>query len=292
LPNELVLGDPATRDAAIHAVQACIPQATILPIGVDRLIPGVVQGSGGHFAKAEQRSEAGDLLVFDIDITDEEGLVRERWEGLRLRVVEQQEPGDNWPEPLLGPYLERRMREMLPDLRLTVEVERNGGAGRRTRSDRLFHNMLGNSVAIARRPDGKPEVNASRAVSAAHAGDWTIAVSGPGPIACDLEPVMARPDSLWRDLLGLDRWELAGLIAQDTGEPLTQAATRAWVASECLIKAGVVATAPLVLRTSAASPTVILGSGSFVIATFLLTNFFERQPLVLGLLVRDDDARL
>ncbi len=28
-----LLGDPATRDAAIHAVQACIPQATILPIG-------------------------------------------------------------------------------------------------------------------------------------------------------------------------------------------------------------------------------------------------------------------
>ena len=41
LPAELVLGDPAARDAAIHAVQACIPQATILPIGVDRLIPGV-----------------------------------------------------------------------------------------------------------------------------------------------------------------------------------------------------------------------------------------------------------
>jgi len=290
LPNELVLGDPATRDAAIHAVQACIPQATILPIGVDRLVPGVVRGSGVHFARAEQRSEQGDLLVFDIDITDEQGFVRERWEGLRLRVVERQEPGDNWPEPLLGPYLERRMRELLPDLRLSVEVERNGDAERRTRSDRLFHNMLGQSVAIARRPDGKPEVNVACVVSAAHARDWTIAASGPGPIACDLEPVMARPDSLWRDLLGLDRWELAGLIALETGEPLSQAATRAWVASECLIKAGVIATAPLVLRSSTAGPAVVLGSGPLVIATFLLTDLLERQPMVLGLLVRDDDT--
>ena len=207
-------------------------------------------------------------------------------------MVERREPANNWPEPLLGPYLERRMRELLPDLRLAVEVERNGDVGRRTRSDRLVHNMLGNSVAIARRPDGKPEVNMACTISAAHARDWTIAASGPGPIACDLEPVMSRPDALWRDLLGHERWELARLIALETDEPLNQAATRAWVASECLIKAGLVATAPLVLRSSTAGPALILGSGSFVIATFLLTNLFEAQPLVLGLLVRDDDARL
>ena len=41
LPAELILGDPAARDAAIHAVQACIPHATILPVGVERLIPGL-----------------------------------------------------------------------------------------------------------------------------------------------------------------------------------------------------------------------------------------------------------
>src|SRR5205807_9707834 len=37
LPSGLVLGDPGARDAAIHAIQACIPHATILPTGVDRL---------------------------------------------------------------------------------------------------------------------------------------------------------------------------------------------------------------------------------------------------------------
>ncbi len=44
-PGRLVLGDPAARDAVIHSLQACIPQATILPIGVDRLVPGA--GYGG-----------------------------------------------------------------------------------------------------------------------------------------------------------------------------------------------------------------------------------------------------
>ncbi|MCP3905140.1 MAG: erythronolide synthase, partial [Planctomycetes bacterium] len=39
LPADLVLGDPGSRDAALHALQACIPHRTILPTGVDRIIP-------------------------------------------------------------------------------------------------------------------------------------------------------------------------------------------------------------------------------------------------------------
>ena len=115
------------------------------------------------------------------------------------------------------------------------------------RSDRLFRQLLGQGASIARRPDGKPEADDGRGISAAHAGDWTIAAAGPGTIACDLEPVAARPDPTWRDLLGPDRWELAGLIARETGETSDLAATRAWVAGECLTKAGVSARAPLVL---------------------------------------------
>src|SRR5207244_100887 len=37
LPGTLVLGDPGARDAALHAVQACIPHRVLLPIGVDRI---------------------------------------------------------------------------------------------------------------------------------------------------------------------------------------------------------------------------------------------------------------
>jgi enediyne polyketide synthase len=129
-------------------------------------------------------------------------------------------------------------------------------------------------------------------VTSAHARDWTIAASGPGTIACDLEPVTGRADGLWQDLLGADRWELARLIARETGEPVDQAATRAWVAGECLTKAGVAATAPMVLRDSPDGRAVLLGSGPFTIATVLLPDRRQREPMVLGLLARSDDARL
>ncbi len=292
LPPALVLGDPAARDAAIHAIQACIPQATILPIGVDRFTPGVGARTGPHLVRARERSDQGDLLVYDVEVAGEDGRVCEHWEGLRLRVVERREPAEDWPEPLLGPYLERRMGALIPGLRLAVAIERNGHAGRPARSDRLFQRALGEVVPIARRPDGKPEVADGRGISAAHSRDWTVAVAGDGTIACDLESIAARPAAQWHDLLGADRWELAGLIARETGEPLDVSATRAWVAGECLAKAGVVPTAPMVLMPSTAGTAVVLGSGSIRIATFVLTDRRTCEPLVLGLLSRTDDARL
>ena len=35
--HALVLGDPAGRDAAIHAIQACIPHITVLPVSIQRM---------------------------------------------------------------------------------------------------------------------------------------------------------------------------------------------------------------------------------------------------------------
>lgn len=34
LPQTSILGDPALRDAAMHAIQACVPHRTLLPIGL------------------------------------------------------------------------------------------------------------------------------------------------------------------------------------------------------------------------------------------------------------------
>ncbi len=292
LSPTLMLGDPASRDAAIHAVQACIPHATILPIGVDRVIPGVENGASLHLVRAKQRSEQGDLLIYDLDIVDETGRVRERWEGLRLHVAERHEPDDSWPEPLLGPYLERRVRSFLPRSDMVVQVEREGQDPRRTRSDRLFKRLLGAGVSIARRPDGKPEASDRRGISAAHSQDWTIAVAGCAPIACDLEPVTARSRLLWIDLLGSDRWELARLIARETGEPIDRSATRVWVAGECLTKAGVAIAAPIVLVAKADDGAVLLGSGSLAIATFVISGRSGPERLVVGLLARADDAKI
>ena len=87
---------------------------------------------------AKERSDQGDILIYDLAVIDDSGVVRERWEGLRLRIVKCDEPRGAWPAPLLGPYLERRMGRCPPWARLTVEVERNGHVDQNERSDRLL----------------------------------------------------------------------------------------------------------------------------------------------------------
>lgn len=288
-PGRLVLGDPAARDAVIHAVQACIPQATILPVGVDRMIPWTGFGTAPSRVVARERSDLGDLLHYDVDVVDDRGEIRERWEGLHLRVVERQEPRSDWPTALLGPYLERHLRGILPGVPpITIAVERVESVPRRTRSDRLFQQLLGPGASVSRRADGKPETDGGRTLTAAHAGDWTVAAASPGVIACDLQPVAQRPAATWLDMLGPDRADLAGLVARIIGESSDEAATRTWVAGECLIKAGAFSRAPLTLVPPANGRAVIFHSGAFAIATLPLPNGPEpdRPPLILGFLVR------
>ena len=157
-----------------------------------------------------------------------------------------------------------------------------------------------------RRPDGKPEVGnhafvvraesgdtlaATCEVSAAHARDVTLAVAGPGKVACDIEPSTAHRADVWRDLLGAERWTLAQFLAHETGQSETEAATRTWVASECLTKAGVVSTTPLVLgETPPDSRTVVLHSDQFAIVTLVLADRMRPEPFVLGVLTRRKDA--
>src|SRR5690606_21168318 len=91
---------------------------------------------------------------------------------------------------------------------------------------------------LRRRPTGKPDAGAGRHVSAAHCGALALAVAGPGPLGCDVEPVRPRPDAAWRDLLGDAPCDLARLVARETAAGFDEAATRVWTALECLKKAG------------------------------------------------------
>src|SRR6185369_10591171 len=56
LPGGLVLGDPGARDAAIHAVQACVPQITLLPVGVERITGSLNGDTSGLLVHAHERS--------------------------------------------------------------------------------------------------------------------------------------------------------------------------------------------------------------------------------------------
>ncbi|HYG83180.1 MAG TPA: type I polyketide synthase [Pyrinomonadaceae bacterium] len=268
LPGDLVLGDPGARDAAIHAVQACIPHATLVPVKVERLTFGLTKPSEPLLVHARERSRNGNAFIYDLRVAGADGRVYEYWEGLEFRTIGDTLLRDSWIEPLLAPYLERRVQELNPGIPLSVAMVRDGYVDRRTRSDQAIRMALGEEVAILRRPDGKPLVEGAREVSAAHTNDLTLAVAGPAPLSCDVEQVVARPASVWVSLLGEHRYALACLVARSACEDEEISATRVWSAAECLKKAGAMADAPLTFSSSTDDGWALFSCGRFTVATY------------------------
>ena len=291
LPAGLVLGDPAARDAAIHSIQACIPHATLLPIGVDRVsLDKALNPSEPLCVHARERSQDGNTFVYDLSVTGADGLVRERWDGLRLRLIANSSFHGAWPVALLGPYIERRLREFYPPSKVSVVCEREVTLARQERSDRAIQNALGRGVEVLRHPDGKPYVDKETDVSAAHCGELTLAVSGTGATGCDLERVSKRTSAVWLDLLCAEGTRLAGIIARSVPEEPGTAATRVWAARESLKKAGALGDAPLLLVSSEADGWVLLSSGRLRIATWEAEVRGCAEKLVVAVLLRVDDA--
>jgi len=170
-----------------------------------------------------------------------------------------------------------------------VALEREAGLDRRERSARAFQRLL-DGAEVAHRPDGKP-VAPGRGVSAAHSGALTLAVAGPGEVACDLESVESRPPSVWRELLGPERAALAELVSKEQAEALEVTATRVWSAMECMKKAGLPAETPLLFRSAEKDGWVAFTAGRRTIATLRLA-IQEAGPLVAAVLPGAPDANV
>jgi enediyne polyketide synthase len=291
-PTELVLGDPGARDAAIHAVQACIPQATLLPVGVERIIPSALSPLEPWRVHARERSREGNLFVYDLEIRDREGVVRETWEGLRLQLVEGTQPATPWVVGLLGPYLERRVEELLPGRGLGVTVLGDPGERSAEKSDAAIRRVVAGGGLVCRRPDGKPEVAGCAQVSVAHVEGLVMSVSGAGPVGCDVERVVEHPADRWRELVGASGAALARRVADLGDESLSAAATRIWTAGECLKKSGAAPDSPLVLESSSADRWVVLSSGSRRIATYRAPVRGFPEALIFAVLVDATPARV
>jgi enediyne polyketide synthase len=291
LPAGLVLGDPGARDAAIHAVQACVPQITLLPIGVEK-ITGSLNGHVGElFVRAYERERFANGFVYDLELTDSEGCVRERWERLHLRAINGSEFKGPWPEGLLTPYVERCLLDLVPDANVSVAFERDEVSDRRACSTRAMERALGVGCVI-RRANGKPEACDGRNVSASHSGDLTMAIAGHSRIGCDLDIVVARPTKVWSEMLGVERFKLAEVISHETQETLDVAATRVWTATECLKKAGAGSTAPLVFSSAAANGWILLASSELKIASCVVQREGAKEDLAIALLTGGGDARV
>jgi enediyne polyketide synthase len=294
LPTTLVLGDPAARDAALHSIQACIPHARIFPVGLDRGEVSNLSKSNSLMVWAEEISHDRDNFVYNMVITDLIGNELERWFGLRLRIVETLPEFTIWPVALLGPYLERRLEELISVPGMTVAVECDGRVELRKSSDALIRRVLRTANPVLRRPDGKPEVVDGRSVSVAHAAGLLVTVAAGGLVGCDIEPVNARSQSSWNDLLGTAGATLAQLILSESCNDIGNfdiAATRVWVAKECLKKAGVRTESPLMLSFVEAR-WVCLTAGSLTIATFVADLRSDQGLVVFGILRDREQAQL
>ena len=290
LPATLVLGDAGARDAVIHAIQACLPHGTLLPIGAERIVPNAHDAPGPWRVKAVERARAGDLFTYDVDVTSADGVAVERWEGLQLRIVATAAPRAAWLPELLAPYLERRVSELTHASGPLVTLQRDG-RGDGAASDAAIRSVAGQDVVIRRRPDGKPELLGAhaRTVSVAHMGELVLAAAGSAPLACDLEPVVERSETLWQDLLGTSM-ALARLVAAENGETVHAAATRVWATTECLKKCGAPPDAPLTLVSSSGDGWVVLGSGAVVTATALVRIQGHDAPIVIAVLIGNEEG--
>jgi enediyne polyketide synthase len=159
LSGELLLGDPGMRDALMHGNQVCVPHATLLPGGIERIYPGgpALAEAGKLRYCATERLRDGDTYIYDIAVRTEDGEVVERWEGLRLHAVRKGDGSGPWVVPLLGPYIER-----------------------------VLGDLVGAQVAVAVEPAGNGAVAADRVGGTDKVSDGPVAlaVAAPRTVAC------------------------------------------------------------------------------------------------------------
>lgn len=291
LPSRLLLGDPGARDAALHAVQACVPQSVLLPVGVKRLFAGVLDPSEELLVFARRRWRSGKSFCYDVELRTTEGVLRERWEELELRQVAEAATRA-WPDAMVAAYLEWRVEETVAGAEVAAAFDRDRALDRRARSERAIQKALDSQQPVRWRVDGKPEVQTPAVgVSAAHSNGLTLAVAGPSPVACDLEPVCPRSDEMWRDLLGHEHWSLAEMIAGEASEDLQTAATRVWTALESLKKAEAPENTPLTLLScSRKTPGCIsLAAHGLRIASSIVCFKDDPTPFAVSVLTRSEE---
>jgi enediyne polyketide synthase len=268
LPGELLLGDPGMRDALMHGNQVCVPDATLLPTGIDRIHPG-----GPALASAErlrycatERGRDGDTYVYDIAVRTRDGQVVERWEGLRLQAVRKKDGRGPWVPPLLGPYLERTLED-LTGVRLAVCVE-PGQQGEQAREALAVARIAGRSRADAR----------GNTVATAHMDGLTLCVTGPGAAGCAIAPVREIHEPAAQAAL-------AERVAAETGERADTAAARVSAAVRCLRGAGLGDAEPLTLTPGERDAWVVFASAGLRVATLVTAVRDVPEPVVIAVLI-------
>jgi len=298
MPDSLVFGDPGARDTFMHALQCCVPDATLLPAGIEKICladPEAARTAGQFTMHATERLRDGDTYIYDLDVRDPDGHVVEYWRGLKLQAVRKLDGSGPWLPTLLGPYLERRTEPMI-DATVRGVIWPDGDkpaasnkTNRRKHTAEALTWAMGQPTTVRYRPDGKPEVDGDVAISAAHGAGLTFVVANDRQVACDVQEVTARSETDWTDLLGADGFALAQLLAREGAEDLSVAATRVWGAIECLRKTGRARVDPITAAQPRPDKWIQLRSGTARIATFPTALRGVGEPVMFTMMTESGD---
>ncbi len=112
-PQRLVLGHAGLNDTAAHCHQGSVPQYSLLPASVGRIVFNEPVMSGRFLIGTTERSISEQHVTIDVEIVDEAGQLVQRWESLTFRRVIGSDFRGPWPLPLLNAYIEHSVKNFL-----------------------------------------------------------------------------------------------------------------------------------------------------------------------------------
>jgi enediyne polyketide synthase len=266
-PHSLLLGDPGSRDATLHCIQACVPHETLLPIEIASL-EILEQRSTEHYVHALERSHQNNIFEYDIVVVNNTRAISEIWKGVRLKSIGSELHQTSWIPALLLPYCERILSEVFPDsgleLRIEVQDERLN-TSEESSIDHLF------GLRVNHRLDGKPYFldDSSVSLSIARSEGLLVAIKAEMESGCDVQQIRRRDQEIWRAMLGEANYALAGTLSNETQEDISSSATRIWCAIESLSKCGLPVNSPLSFRGIRDPGWIILNIHSSSVATLV-----------------------
>lgn len=220
LPTKLLLADPFLNDAVLHAVQVCVPDKVLLPVRIKKIVFHTTLSSPEIIIHATETAKQGDEYVYDIDVANRDGQILQQWKSVTFKAIKKGK-AKQIPEALLSIALQRRLDKLAGE---------NGKAA-------VHFNSSAFNGDIIKRTDGRPMLIDGNVSKSATAGR-TFFIDSAQEFFCDMEIIQQQPEGAWHSLLGLERFNLAENIRDESGEDLSSTATRVWCAMECGRKAG------------------------------------------------------
>lgn len=220
ISSEILSFEPTVRDAALHCVQACVPEFRLLPVGFKKIhsfYPDL-KGALPFSIEAVEILKDDKLYVYDLYIRTENDELIEYWEEVQFKVLADQKVLA-LPLDLMGIIMRRKVDELLG-----------------FRTDFKMMSSEKELVPVMKRYDGKPCV-AGGHVSKTHMDQLSLQLLTPYRLGCDLEKVTFQTDPHWLALLGEERYQLANYVSRVCKEQLSVSATRIWGIAESIKKA-------------------------------------------------------